>query len=110
LDLQAVCDGISDCNDKSDETKCSSAPSPSKQKENDSPEDDSTKTQRLRRQGDYFPDYNYDLYSGAFPTDFPMLDYGTTDSLFDLDDLGFGFETTPNPQFNLFNDIGKFAI
>ena len=106
MDLQAVCDGISDCKDKSDEAKCSSSkPKPKLNQENqpktiensnNSPEDLEKKT-RLRRQ---FPDYNYDLYDGfdGFPsTDFPLLDYGTTDTLDLFGD--FAFETTPNPLF-----------
>lgn len=106
MDLQAVCDGISDCKDKSDEAKCSSSskpkPKPNQENQpktvensNNSPED--LEKTRLRRQ---FPDYNYDLYDGfdGFPsTDFPLLDYGTTDTLDLFGD--FAFETTPNPLF-----------
>ena len=113
MDLQAVCDGISDCKDKSDEAKCSSSSNPKPKPnqelsqnqpktENNSPED--LKKTRLRRQ---FPDYNYDLYDGfdGFPsTDFPLLDYGTTDTLDLFGD--FNFETTPNPLFG-FGGIGK---
>ena len=106
LDLQAVCDGISDCKDKSDEAKCSSSkpkqrPTTTTENSNNSPEDE--KKNRLRRQ---FPDYSYDLYDGFdFPsTDFPLLDYGTTDTLDLFGD--FNFETTPNPLFG-FGGLGK---
>lgn len=109
LDLQAVCDGISDCKDKSDEANCSNSkpkqkPTTTTENSNNSPEDE--KKNRLRRQ---FPDYSYDLYDGFdFPsTDFPLLDYGTTDTLDLFGD--FNFETTPNPLFG-FGGLGTTAM